>query len=201
MCVICVKKKGVRMPNQSEITAMWARNPDGAGFMFARNGKLTIRKGFMDLNSLMQALADANIQESEPLVLHFRISTQAGITPQMTHPFPVSAYYSELEKLESCPQIGFAHNGIIARTSGKNARYSDTALFVAKYVNELLRQPCDVSKRALLEAIGALAPNNRFAVMNRYGKIATIGEFRERDGLLYSNLNHIGNYSWLCKKF
>jgi len=199
MCVICIKKKGVRMPTESEIKDMWARNPDGAGFMYARDGELHIDKGYMSLPAFMEALEAAEIKESEPLILHFRISTQGGVNPGMCHPFPVSKRYADMDELESSPEIGIAHNGIIQRCCKANCKYSDTALFVTRYVSELIRKPSDLNKYALLEAISALAPNNRFALMNAKGKIATIGAFEQMDGLLYSNTYHVKNYGWWRK--
>ena len=195
MCVICIKKKGVRLPLFKEVKAMWERNPHGAGFMYARDGKLTISKGYMTLRSLIEGLDDAHISEDEALVIHFRISTQGGINPEMCHPFPVSKQYADMCKLDASPEIAIAHNGIIQRCSEPFAKYSDTALFVTRYVSELIRKPSDIGKYALLEAISALAPNNKFALMDKYGNVQTVGDFEEVDGLLYSNLYHVANYN------
>lgn len=190
MCVICAKPQGAKFPTMETFEAMWARNPHGAGFMYARDGKVFIRKGFMTLDDLLEAIEDSELKESESVVFHFRISTQAGITPTMTHPFPVSRNYRDMEALEATARIGFAHNGIIARTSCNSKRFSDTALFVTRYVSELLRKPDDVENFALLDAIEALAPNNRFAIMNGEGKIAFVGDFSKKNGCFYSNLYH-----------
>ena len=40
MCVIAAKPSGVKMPSVSTIENMWYKNPDGAGFMYALNGKV-----------------------------------------------------------------------------------------------------------------------------------------------------------------
>ena len=56
MCVICASPKGVRQPAVSEIKRMFFRNPDGAGYMAARDGKVIIHKGFMRLDDFMNAL-------------------------------------------------------------------------------------------------------------------------------------------------
>ena len=199
MCVICVKKKGVRMPTLSEIRSMWERNPDGAGFMYARDGQIHIEKGFMKLDDLIAALNLAGITSRDPLVLHFRIATQGGIRPEMCHPFPVSKDQADLTALKIDAKIGIAHNGIIQRCTFDRSESSDTALFIARYVSEIIRNPSDTTKRALCEAIGALAPMNRFAIMNNKGKISTIGNFEEHKGLMYSNLYHVKNYDWWRK--
>lgn len=199
MCVICIKEKGVRMPTLSEIKAMWERNPHGAGFMYARNGKVHIEKGFMTLRALMDAMEKAELSESDPLVLHFRIATQGGINPEMCHPFPVSRKLADMEEVSTTAQVGIAHNGVIQRCCSTRSKFSDTALFVTRYVSELIRKPSDIMKYAITSAIEALAPGNRFAIMNANGKISTIGRFEEADGLQYSNLFHVRNYNWWRK--
>ena len=61
MCVICASPRGVRQPTRSEIKAMFMRNPDGAGYMAARGGIVTIHKGFMSLDELLNALRQGGI--------------------------------------------------------------------------------------------------------------------------------------------
>lgn len=202
MCVICVKPKGAALPSLETMEAMWARNPHGAGFMLARGGKVLIRKGFMTLDKLLEAIEEVKPQENEAAVFHFRISTQAGVTPSMTHPFPVSRSYKAMEALDATVGIGLAHNGVIARTSCSSKRFSDTALFVTRYASELLRKPGDVKRQAILEAIEALATGNRFAIMNGEGNIALLGGFIEKNGLYFSNLYHERSpEKWLEERF
>ena len=55
MCVICASPKGTRQPSLSEIKRMFYRNPHGAGYMAARDGKVIIHKGFMDFDSFLGA--------------------------------------------------------------------------------------------------------------------------------------------------
>ena len=90
MCIICVSPKRVRQPNITAIRNMFNRNPHGAGYMFARDGKVTISKGYMDIDSFLEAIRAEHFTAKDPVVYHFRISTQAGVNPEMTHPFPLS---------------------------------------------------------------------------------------------------------------
>ena len=90
MCIICVSRSGVRQPGEAAIRAMFLNNPHGAGYMFARDGWVTIHKGFMDLGDYLRAIREEHFTVSDSVVYHFRISTQAGVSPEMTHPFPLS---------------------------------------------------------------------------------------------------------------
>ena len=69
MCIIAIKPKGTPVP---ELEEMFFNNPDGAGFMFPKNGHVMIRKGFMDPDSLESALKEIPDPKSVPIVFHFR---------------------------------------------------------------------------------------------------------------------------------
>ena len=90
MCIICASPAGVKQPNVNTLRTMFYRNPHGAGYMFARDGKVTIHKGFMDFDSFLGAVRSEHFTKADSVVYHFRISTQAGVNPEMTHPFPLS---------------------------------------------------------------------------------------------------------------
>ena len=62
MCIICVSPKRVRQPNVTTIRRMFQNNPDGAGYMFARDGKVTISKGFMNVDEYIEAIRGEQYQ-------------------------------------------------------------------------------------------------------------------------------------------
>ena len=47
MCIICCFQIGRPPAREATIRAMFLNNPHGAGYMFARDGWVTIHKGFM----------------------------------------------------------------------------------------------------------------------------------------------------------
>ena len=118
---------------------MFQRNPHGAGYMVARDGRVEIHKGFMDLNDYLRAIRTEHFTAADSVVYHFRISTQAGVNPEMTHPFPLSNQPWRMRRLDECCRIGVAHNGVIRLTSDPdNDRYSDTALFITQYLKRYI---------------------------------------------------------------
>ena len=100
MCIICVSPAGVRQPSFKTICTMFRNNPHGAGYMFARDGKVHISKGYMDIDSFLEAMRCEHFTKKDAVVYHFRISTQAGVNPQMTHPFPLSNQLEYMKALE-----------------------------------------------------------------------------------------------------
>ena len=187
MCIICVSPSGVKQPGVNTLRTMFYRNPHGAGYMVARDGKVIIHKGFMDFDSFLEAVHSEHFTKADSVVYHFRISTQAGVIPEMTHPFPLSNQPRRMRALDLTCHCGIAHNGIIRLTTDPtNTRYSDTAIFITDYLATLIRKPADLRNRALLDHIFALA-HSKFAIMDASGYVATVGEFIDDQGLFFSN--------------
>ena len=187
MCIICVSKSGVRQPGEATIRAMFLNNPHGAGYMVARGGRVEIHKGFMNLGDYLRAIRAECFTPQDSVVYHFRISTQAGVNPEMTHPFPLSNQPGRLRRLDQSCRIGVAHNGIIRLTSDpNNKRYSDTAIFVADYLSQILHTRADLRDRRKLSVVYQLA-QSKFAIMDGGGYVATVGAFIHERGLLFSN--------------
>ena len=188
MCVICISKKGVRQPSHEEIVNMFENNPHGAGYMCARNGKVYIHKGFMDMAEFEACVNGEHFTKKDSVVYHFRISTQAGVKPEMTHPFPLEPDMKYAEELDVACSCGVAHNGVIRMTSGNDKRYSDTALFIP-YLWKLIRNDNDLHDERVLEMAERLA-GSKLAIMGRDGYVATVGDFIDNDGLLFSNSSY-----------
>ena len=192
MCIICVSKSGVRQPTVTELNTMFRNNPDGAGYMVARHGMVSISKGYMDFGEFLNAVRREHFTERDSVVYHFRISTQAGVNPEMTHPFPLSNRLERMEKLDTTCRIGVAHNGVIRLTADPdNRRYSDTALFITQYMRVLIQRREDLRDRRVLDTVWNLA-QSKFAIMDGGGYVATVGEFLNQDGLLFSNASYMG---------
>ena len=187
MCIICVSPKRVRQPNVTTIRRMFQNNPDGAGYMVARDGKVIISKGFMNVDEYIEAIRAEHFTAKDPVVYHFRISTQAGVNPQMTHPFPLSNRIEHMKELDVECSCGVAHNGVIRLTTDpRNREYSDTALFIANYLSLIIREPGDLKDERVLKLIHRLA-GSKLAIMDADGYIATVGEYINQKGLLFSN--------------
>lgn len=194
MCVICVSHKGIRQPNEQEIMNMWDSNPHGAGYMFARDGQVEIHKGFMNLKDFMRSVNSEEFTPDDVVIYHFRISTQAGVTPEMTHPFPLSRDLEDMEVLDCLCDVGIAHNGIIPITSTKDKRYSDTALFITNYLPALIRDTKDITDTCVKRCIRELA-DSKLALLNGDGDVSIIGDFYGiKDGLIFSNTSFQPRY-------
>ena len=191
MCVIACSPSGVRQPSTYDLVQMWRANPHGAGYMYASGGKVYIHKGFMLLQDFLHAVQMEHFTRADAVVYHFRIATQAGICSEMTHPFPLSSSLEMHKALDLCCSVGIAHNGIIPLTSDRNEKeFSDTSLFIARYITKLIRSRSDFNNPDVKKMVSALAGPSRFAMLDGSGQIQTIGSFVTEKGIMYSNMNH-----------
>lgn len=187
MCIICVSGKGVRQPSEKEIRTMFSRNPHGAGYMVAEGDAVRIEKGFMSVTELLRSLRYENFTEDDVVVYHFRISTQAGVNPEMTQPFPMVTELESLKYLSTLSHVGVAHNGIIKMTTDPTEiEYSDTALFIAFYLTNIVKRKADLRKQKVLDKIEKMI-QSKMVILDKDGDYALIGKFVENDGLLFSN--------------
>ena len=197
MCIICISEAGIPQPTVNTLRQMFDSNPHGAGYMVARKGHVEISKGFMTWGEFKHAIDYEKFTPDDAVVYHFRISTQAGINAPMTHPFPLTRNIHKTKMIDvSCP-IGVAHNGIIRLTSDpRDKEFSDTAHFIAEYLAYLVRTPDDLHNAAILDAIENLT-HSKFALMDKTGYIATVGDFiTEDDGIMYSNSSYLPRHEF-----
>lgn len=189
MCIIIVKPAGIALPDSATLENCWEGNPDGAGFMYPYHGRVRIEKGFMSLKSFNKRLKKLRHEidtHATPMVLHFRIGTHGENSPACTHPFPIVDSVTELQKIRTNCFIGVAHNGIIPIKPSR-ADISDTMEYILVQL-ALIRE---IDKRfyrnpAAIKLITEQT-QSKLAFLTPDGEFYTIGDFVERDGLLYSN--------------
>ena len=188
MCVIIVKKAGVSVDllDYGVLSACWDSNPHGAGIMYAREKKVHITKGLMTLEALIEAIKKANIQEKEPLVVHFRVATSGGINKGMTHPFPLVPDVKKLRSTSLVCNAALAHNGVLG--SGSYS-LSDTALAVRDlFHHELFLDGVRKKTKKVLDFIDYYTEGSRLVWLFGCGSLNFFGPWHDRNGLLFSNM-------------
>lgn len=191
MCIIAAKPQNVAMPTEEQLENMWYNNPDGAGFMYNKDGRVQIEKGFMTYDAFEKALKEAGKTtdlKKAAVVLHFRITTHGGTKPENCHPFPVTDSIGLLKKRKLRTKLGVAHNGVIEITP--RSGISDTMEYILSQLGPLQRAvPKFYKDKDLMEMISN-AISSKMAFLDRDGKIYTIGNFVEDNGIKYSNTTY-----------
>lgn len=197
MCIAVFKPAGTKAPTLQTLKECFVRNPDGAGFMVAIDNKVIIRKGFMTWKDFKNGLNDffRNLNDTDfSIVYHFRISTQGGTQPSLTHPFALSQDYEQMRSLEQVCDMGVAHNGIIRLTSDSSVHdRNDTMTFIHDYLFDLVDKNTHWGKNAakirLVKKLISGYPN-KLAVLNANGYCTLIGDWIKDGGVYYSNTSY-----------
>ena len=187
MCVICVSSKGAKQPSAENIRKMFEANPHSAGYMFPKDGKVEIHKGYRAIEELLWDLERENFTEQDVVIYHFRIATQAHRI-EMSQPFPVTDNIEDLEALDIVADTGIAHNGILAQTSNGDKWLSDTAIYIRENI---------AGRKITYEFVENLAEDtagNRLAILEGNGNFHLTGTWTYENGLYYSNENWKHSY-------
>jgi predicted glutamine amidotransferase len=201
MCIIVIKPAGIKLPATKTIENCWYNNSDGAGFMYAAGGSVHVEKGFMSLKAFKDALK--RLEKSidvvnTPMVMHFRITTHGGTSPGNTHPFPVTEKLPLLQMTKSKAPLAVAHNGIIDIKPSKKD-ISDTMEYIINQLAPLYQLKKDFYRRPAGKKLIYNFIKSKMVFLDGTGRIETIGDFTEVDGILYSNSSYKARtvyYNW-----
>lgn len=189
MCIICVKPKGIAMPDNRTINAMWQGNSDGAGIAYSRPGDrvVNIEKGFMKLKALRSALGSLQFGVDDMVVLHFRWATHGLTDEGNCHPFPLSRNIVSLRALHGQFPCAVAHNGVFGNMA-THETLSDTQKFIAK----VMADPAiigNIDNPAVVELIAGYCGSSSKLAILKPGRLLLIGDFitDHQTGLVYSN--------------
>ena len=199
MCIAIAKPKNIEIPSENVLYQCWMNNPDGAGFSFAYEGKVFIKKGFMTWDSFLNSFNFWNQKlnfKKLGLLIHFRIATHGSVDKSMTHPFPIDSDEGALSKPEYVTDYAVVHNGIITLTSCKASRshgLSDTAIFIKDYLSLISKNKDWFNNKSNIELIEKLI-DSKMAILDSNGNIKMTNGFVEKDGIYYSNRTFEDNY-------
>jgi len=178
MCLIVFKPAGIPWDNTA-ITHAFDNNPDGAGLMFPKGGKVQIERAFWTTDMLFEYLGENDLTDRD-VVLHFRWATHGKVDITNCHPYPIQAKPSTLHSLTT--PLGMAHNGVIPGMD-VGGDYSDTLQFITQSLIHLRPH----IGQAWFSPFLASATNSKFAFMAADGAVTLVGEFVEDKGAWYSN--------------
>lgn len=202
MCIIVAKEKNVGLPTYKQLLNCFEYNSDGAGFMYVKNNKVIIDKGYMTWKKFYKRYQKLcrkfNNFENQSLIMHFRIGTSSGNTPQNTHPYPISNKVDDLHKLYVKTDLGMVHNGIIHdyTPNDKLSKTNDTQEFILKYVSTLYNHYPKFYKDKYITKGMEDITNSKLAFMDTSGYIYYVGDFITENGVKFSNSSY---EDWQCR--
>lgn len=193
MCIIVAKLRGKDLPNEEILRNCFNNNSDGCGFMYEDKHKVVINKGYMDFKKFYKDLVNTyNTKDlkNKNLVMHFRIGTSGGMNAETTHPFPISKNNKDLQSLKVKTDIGMVHNGVISEYAYNKSKLSDTQHFIKEFVYPLYELNKHFLDNKLVINMLYKECNSKLIFLDSNDNLYKVGEFEEKDGVLYSNSSY-----------
>jgi predicted glutamine amidotransferase len=193
MCIIVAKLRGSLLPSEEILRNCFNNNNDGCGFMYEDKHRVVINKGYMDFKKFYKDLVNVynskNLKDKN-LVMHFRIGTSGTMDASTTHPFPISKNNKDLQNLRLKTDIGMVHNGIISEYAYNKSKLSDTQHFIKEFVYPLYELNKHFLDNKLVINMLYKECNSKLIFLDSNDNLYRIGEFEEKDGVLYSNSSY-----------
>lgn len=195
MCIAVFKTGNNKCPSLDTMKNCWDNNSDGAGYAFATDGVVTIRKGFMTWDEFKEAwLADYEKYDldNHSCIWHWRIKTHGNKCPELCHPFPIFSDDGHLRKTYLVTDYAVIHNGVISLTSSKayqEPNSSDTLVYVRDYLTLIAQNKAWMKRRCNIELIEKMI-GSKMAILNGRGEIIHTSGFTEDGGIWYSNSSY-----------
>lgn len=189
MCIIAIKESGIDFPSIDTMRACFTNNPDGAGFMYPRNHKVIIDKGYMTWDKFEKRYNELlkTFSKKTPFVFHFRIGTHGEKNAGMTHPFPLGQEKPDYTKTKNEADCAFVHNGIFSFLP-THKKYSDTVIYGKKILEPLYTDhPNTFIDNSAEAIILATIGYSKLAFMRTDGGIEYFGQWITENGIHYSN--------------
>ena len=173
MCIAIMKSENKKI-SKTTLQRCYESNPDGAGFMFAADKKLTVKKGYFTFKEFYK---EYKPHENKQVLLHFRIKTHGPIDKDNCHPFLVNS------------GLGFIHNGIISGY-GDN-KQSDTIDFNKSILQKIVAKHGNMGlfDDPMVELIENVIGYSKLVFLDRHGNYRIMNEKKGswHDGVWYSN--------------
>jgi len=121
MCLLLVRKAGGTL-TRKQLKMGWDNNPDGAGIMYAKDGKIVIEKNNKSFKAFYEMYQYHN--NNQDMVIHFRYGNKGTMSLKNVHPQRINE------------DMAFAHNGTVQDMPYHKLK-SDTVLFNERVLQTL----------------------------------------------------------------
>lgn len=202
MCIIHAFPKGTEKLNEKTkkfIKVGFDCNKDGSGYMFKRHGekKITINKGFFNIDLLIIAIEREKLTNNDELVVHHRICTAGLVTPANCHPFVISKNHSETAATSiTTDKLCLAHNGHFSKLSSYqdlDRDFSDTYAFSRYILADANLQSIMIGNPDLFKTLlDDIISYSKIAIMypEKDKAMSLYGNFVQDEGYFHSNHNY-----------
>lgn len=122
---MAIAKKSEATLDRDILKRCFERNPHGAGFAIAKEGKLTVEKGYFNFDEFWDNFNA--IQKDVPAIVHFRYASAGNINPKNCHPWLIDKNHAMI------------HNGTLWSFVCDNSELSDSGLYTKLVLRPLFK--------------------------------------------------------------
>ena len=186
MCIISIKKRGVKFQSTETIKAMCDNNPDGFSMVYQIGKckpeiyKTLNKEKFLNQYKKITTMYDA---DNVSMFIHARIKTHGTKRIENCHGWKADG-------------LIFAHNGILPIDNRGDMTDSET-FFRDLFIPAYEKGGWEGGERAINAVIG----RSKFVFMDDKGAIRKYGNWIEVDGIFYSNETYkkreVYNFDWM----
>lgn len=203
MCLISIAPKGTIKDSEEVfdfISEGAKSNRDGSGFMYKRSGenKITIDKGYFDIEKLKNKIKVLKLTEDDELVIHHRNGTSGDVTRENTHPFVITDKEDEISEIDiTINKPCLVHNGVfwgIKEFERLNPVFSDTYAFT-RYIMPDLLPILENNKKLFNYLTNSLIGTDKLCILYPNKDLVMLGNYIEKNGYYHSN-NGYCKYEW-----
>lgn len=187
MSLILSKPKNIECPSEEQLRSYYKDNCGEIGYMFVKNGKVIIHKGFYRFCDFYKDFLE-NYSKNIPIVIHFRTEyATTGRTTYSDQPYVVANNVDEGNCYIASCDVAFVHNGYISKLSSYTTSISDSLLFGVEYLSLIATGKEWHNDRKNVELVNKLIGDyNTMAIMSSDERIELLGRFYFKDGVSYS---------------
>jgi len=175
MCIAIMKSANKKI-SKATLRRCYDANPDGAGFMYAEDKQLVVKKGYFTFKEFYK---EYKPHGDKQVLIHFRIKTHGPIDKNNCHPFLVNN------------SLGFIHNGII--NGYGDSKESDTIQFNNSILKKIVSKHGNNSlfDDPMVELIENVIGYSKLVFLDRHGNYTIMNEQKGNwnDGVWYSNMS------------
>jgi hypothetical protein len=190
MCLIISKEEGQDLVNNTMLEEIWDKNPHGAGIVFRKKGssRFKMRKGYMTLQDLKNAIRSYGLTSEDYIAYHFRYATSGDTDKRGTHPFVVheDAKAVSATRVTATDKTTFVfHNGVIYDLNDRKSNVSDTQRFVNHYLTEISTEDL-FNNPVIQELIEKFIDGSRLLLINNKFGVKFYGSWHKHEDYLIS---------------
>lgn len=204
MCLITICPKGTLKYSDAVTTYIkngFETNKDGSGYMYKKEGsnKVVLSKGYFNLDKMMEALKEEDLQVNDELAIHHRTGTSGESNDVNTHPFVVSDRHNEVIATDytTSKRPVLMHNGTfraITFYQNLDKDYSDTYAFVRHVMSSVhIQNLLDTDEKLFTTVLNEILNNSRVVLFYPDKDMKKIGNFIEDEGYFHSNVGYKRN--------